>query len=124
VGAERIVLGLSACCVGAAVLGGVSGANVHDPGAPGCVFRAVTGLPCPFCGLTHSMMALGQGDVGAALLQNPLGLLVLPLAIVLLAAGVRVMLRRDRLKWPVPLLWAGLGAVVVTWAIQIVRYTT
>jgi hypothetical protein len=124
VGAERIVLGLSAACVGAAVLGGVSGADVDHPGAPGCVFRAVTGLPCPFCGLTHSMMALGQGDIAAAVLQNPLGLLVLPLAIVLLIAGVTVMLRHGRLKWPVPLLWAGLGLVVATWVIQIVRYST
>ena len=117
-------LGLSACCVGAAVLGGVSGADVDNPGAPGCVFRALTGLPCPFCGLTHSMMALGQGDLGAAVLQNPLGLLVLPLAILVLVAGVRVMLRNGRLRWPVPLLWAGLGLVVVTWVIQIVRYST
>jgi Protein of unknown function (DUF2752) len=109
--------------VGAAVLGGVSGADVHHPGAPGCLFREVTGLPCPFCGLTHSMMALGQGDPTAAALQNPLGLLVLPLAIVLLVAGVRVMLRRRRLSWPVPVLWIGLAVVLMSWLVQIVRYS-
>jgi len=60
-GVDRPALGLSVCCVGAAVLGGLSGADVAHPGAPGCLLRAVTGIPCPFCGLTHSMMALGQG---------------------------------------------------------------
>jgi hypothetical protein len=123
-GADRIVVGLSACCVGAAVVGAVSGADVHHAGAPGCLFREVTGLPCPFCGLTHSMMALGQLDLGAAVMQNPLGLLLLPLAIVLLAAGVPVMLRRRRLSWPVPALWAGLAVLLLSWVVQIVRYTT
>jgi len=69
------------------------------------------------------MMALGQGDPAAAALQNPLGLLVLPLAIVLLVAGARVMLRRRRLSWPVPVLWAGLAVVLVSWLVQIVRYS-
>jgi Protein of unknown function (DUF2752) len=123
-GVERIALGLSACCVGAAALGGASGVDVSHPGTPGCVFRAVTGLPCPFCGLTHSMMAWGQGDLGAVVAQNPLGLLLLPLAVVLLVVGVRAMLRRRRFAWPVPALWAGLALLVVSWAVQIVRYST
>jgi hypothetical protein len=105
-------------------VGAISGADVHHPGAAGCLFREVTGLPCPFCGLTHSMMALGQADVGAAVMQNPVGLLLLPLAVVLLAVGVPVMLRRRRLSWPVWALWAGLAVLLLSWVVQIVRYAT
>jgi Protein of unknown function (DUF2752) len=123
-GVDRIALGLSACCVGAAALGGATGADVSHPGAPGCLFRAVTGLPCPFCGLTHSMMAWGRGDLGAVIAQNPLGVLVLPVAVVLLVAGVRAMLRRRRLSWPVPVLGAGLTLLLASWVVQIVRYST
>jgi Protein of unknown function (DUF2752) len=121
-GVDRPALGLSLCCVGAAALGGISGADVAHPGAPGCLLRAVTGIPCPFCGLTHSMMALGQGNLGAAVAQNPLGLLVLPLAMVILVLGARVLVRGGRIRWPVPALWVGLGVVLAGWAVQIARY--
>src|SRR6476661_2197788 len=113
-GVDRAALGLSVCCVGAAVLGGLSGADVAHPGAPGCLLRAVTGIPCPFCGLTHSMMALGQGNLAAAVAQNPLVLLVL---------GVRIVLRGGRIRWPAtPVLWVGLGVVLVSWAVQMVGF--
>ena|SRR5690242_1584175 len=123
-GVDRAALGLSLCCVGAAALGGISGVDVNHPGAPGCLLRAVTGIPCPFCGLTHAMMALGQGNVAAAIAQNPLGLLVLPLAVLVLVMGVRVVLRGGRLRFPAPALWVGLGLLLTTWAVQIVRYAT
>jgi len=123
-GVDRVAIGLSLCCVGAAALGGISGADVAHPGAPGCLLRAVTGMPCPFCGLTHSMMALGQGNLAAAVAQNPLGLLLLPLAIAVLVLGVRIVLRGGRIRWRAPVLWAGLGVVLASWAEQIVRYGT
>jgi hypothetical protein len=123
-GVDRPALGLSLCCVGAAALGGISGADVAHPGAPGCLLRAVTGIPCPFCGLTHSMMALGQGNLGAAVAQNPLGLLLLPLAMVILVLGARVLVRGGRIRWPVPALWVGLGVVLAGWAVQIARFLT
>ena len=123
-GVDRAALGLSVCCVGAAVLGGLSGTDVNHPGAPGCLLRAVTGIPCPFCGLTHSMMALGQGNLAAAVAQNPLGLLLLPLAVAVLVLGVRVVLRGGRIRWRAPVLWAGLGLVLASWVVQIVRYAT
>jgi hypothetical protein len=119
-GVDRAALGLSLCCVGAVAVGGISGTDVAHPGAHGCLLRALTGIPCPFCGLTHSMMALGQGNLA----QNPLGLLLLPLAIAVLVLGVRVVLRGGRIRWRAPVLWAGLGVVLASWAVQIVRYVT
>jgi len=39
---------------------------------PSCVFRSLTGVSCPTCGSTRSLVHLAQGDVGQALAMNPL----------------------------------------------------
>ena len=59
-------------------------------GPPLCPFRLVTGLPCPGCGLTRSLVSLLHGDVSAAVCFHPLGPVV---ASVLLALAI-VELRR------------------------------
>ena len=46
-----------------------------------CPFRLITGLKCPGCGITTMILALGRGDVGAALAANPFLLVTLPLPI-------------------------------------------
>lgn len=38
-----------------------------------CMFRNVTGLPCPFCGSTRSVGNILLGEFNAALYLNPLG---------------------------------------------------
>jgi hypothetical protein len=38
-----------------------------------CMFRNLTGLPCPFCGTTRSVGNLLLGDFQGALSMNPLG---------------------------------------------------
>jgi hypothetical protein len=43
------------------------GALVH----PGCGWKGLTGIPCPGCGGTRSLAALGEGDWWAALNLNP-----------------------------------------------------
>lgn len=52
---------------------------------PHCVFRAVTGVPCPFCGMTTGTLALLHGDVAGAFAANP-GAPVLAVMFVVLAA--------------------------------------
>lgn len=47
----------------------------------GCWLRDVSGLPCPGCGITTSLLALGRGDVVAACAANPAGLAVATLLI-------------------------------------------
>ncbi|MEI7527712.1 MAG: DUF2752 domain-containing protein [Elusimicrobiota bacterium] len=56
------------------------------PGAALCPFKALTGLPCPGCGMTHAFLALGRLDLAGAYAWNPL---VFPLAALtaLYAAG-------------------------------------
>ena len=51
----------------------------------GCVFRAVTGVPCPGCGMTRAWLALLRGDVASAIAYHPL-FWVFPLALGAVAA--------------------------------------
>jgi hypothetical protein len=37
-----------------------------------CIFRRVTGLPCPSCGMTRSYLALFAGDLKTAFFMHPL----------------------------------------------------
>jgi hypothetical protein len=50
----------------------------------GCLMQAWLGWPCPGCGITTSLRALGAGDVPASLHANPAGVVV---AFVLVAQG-------------------------------------
>src|SRR5262245_6202429 len=45
-------------------------------GLPPCTFKAVTGLPCPSCGMTTSFALLMHGDVLNSLWANPVGTLL------------------------------------------------
>jgi hypothetical protein len=40
--------------------------------APSCVFKSLTGVPCPTCGATRSIVFLSQGDFVSAFTMNPL----------------------------------------------------
>lgn len=41
-----------------------------------CLFKWITGLPCPGCGLTRSITFLSQGDFHHALVYHPFGLVL------------------------------------------------
>lgn len=62
-------------------------------GSSPCLFRWLTGVPCPACGSTRALRALLQGDVAQAFLINPNGILL-----ALLLAGVPVWLVCDGLR--------------------------
>ncbi len=42
-----------------------------------CIFRNLTGLPCPGCGLSRSVVAAAHGDISMSLIHHRLGLLTL-----------------------------------------------
>jgi hypothetical protein len=42
---------------------------------PGCLFRDLTGLPCPTCGTAHALLALARLDLPGAIAFNPLATL-------------------------------------------------
>lgn len=53
----------------------VAGLHVRRP-ATLCLFRAVTGIPCPFCGGTTAAVHLGHADLRGAVAASPLALLM------------------------------------------------
>jgi hypothetical protein len=57
-------------------------AHVRLDGRPStlCTLRALTGVPCPFCGGTTAAVRLGSGDLGGAVRASPLALLLVPVA--------------------------------------------
>ncbi len=38
-----------------------------------CIFRRISGLPCPSCGTVHSIISILHGNFRKALSDNPLG---------------------------------------------------
>lgn len=52
--------------------------NVASSPFPGCLFRALTGLYCPGCGMTRMLHALVHGDLSRAASMNVLALAGLP----------------------------------------------
>ena len=41
-----------------------------------CFIKHVTGMPCPSCGSTRSVLAILEGDFFGSLLLNPIGVLL------------------------------------------------
>ncbi len=92
-------------------------AREHSTGMTVCLVKRSTGLPCPSCGSTRSVMLLCQGEFSAAFHANPLGyvlglvLLLLPAALIaelfsrktfLSDAGLFLVshIKRPYLAWP------------------------
>ncbi len=58
---------------------------------PSCIFLATTGHWCPGCGGLRAVHELAHGDVAAALALNPLVvLLIVPAGVLLLASWLRI----------------------------------
>jgi hypothetical protein len=55
-------------------------AHLHPVGRPStlCTLRALTGVPCPFCGGTTAAVRMGAGDLAGALRASPLAVLAAP----------------------------------------------
>jgi Protein of unknown function (DUF2752) len=88
----------------------------HRP-ATVCIFRAVTGVPCPFCGGTTAAVHLGHGDVVGALRASPLAVGMLAIWPLIGSLGAPRWWQNRRLRW------LALGTVLTAAEIwQLVRF--
>lgn len=59
--------------------------SMQEGGLTLCMFKNVTGIPCPSCGITRALLMLLAGEPEKSLMLNPLGiiaglaLLILPI---------------------------------------------
>jgi len=96
-----------------------------DRGPTVCVFRRVTGTPCPTCGLTRATALLLRGDWRAATALHP----ALPVLAVEGAVLVAVWADGRRrgahplARWAAPLALANLGGLLLLWAFRWVNGT-
>lgn len=63
--------------LGGAMAAGGAVLSVLPALGPLCPLRRITGVPCPFCGMTTATLAFARGDLGAAVAANPLALVLL-----------------------------------------------
>lgn len=79
-----------------------------------CPLFTSTGIPCPLCGMTTSVTATAQLEIGDALAANPAGVVAVVVAVVLLVAW-----RVRTVALPVWLVPAALAAM---WVFELVRF--
>ena len=66
-----------------------SGVGTHvQLGLPRCGFLAITGLPCPACGLTTAFAHMARGEVASACGANAFGVLLFAIIALALPLGV------------------------------------
>lgn len=78
-----------------------------------CPLRAATGVPCPLCGMTTSVVAAAHLDLASSLAANPMGVVAVGFALYLLVG------RPDRLVVSMPL--ASI-ALVGMWVFELNRF--
>jgi len=82
---------------------------------PSCAFKAFTGIPCPTCGTTRSLICLAHGDLPGAIGLNPVASLAIIAAILLFVHDMAALISGSRITVSVTLRearWISSGAAV------------
>ncbi len=84
-------------------------------GSLACPLLATTGVPCPLCGMTTSVVATTRLDLTGAVAANPFGPVVVGVVVWLLIDRKRKWLRAPSWVWAV--------AAAASWLFQLTRFT-
>ena len=100
-----------------------------------CPFKMFTGLPCPGCGLTRSVVALLHGDPSASVFFHPLGVPLVIAAVVIGAVDAwawwqsrqpgakpapAYWLLERLVRTPAP--WVAIAALLLVWLVRLPLY--
>jgi Protein of unknown function (DUF2752) len=99
--------GARAILLAAVVASRLMSRRLLDADPPVCVFRQVTGRPCPACGLTRSWSAAARLDVAESAAWHPLGIPALVGALMVASGAVTPDLADARTRR-----WAAAGAAM------------
>lgn len=55
---------------------------VYDEQVTPCMIKHVTGVPCPSCGSSRSVISLVNGDITGAIYWNPFGLIIFAIMVI------------------------------------------
>ena len=92
-----------------------------------CLFKEISGIPCPACGTGHGTLALMQGHFSTAWQLNPLSYVVIAVLMILLPLVLTdVLMRRNQLYQLLdyiqlklhsksPLTWMLITLVLINW---------
>jgi Protein of unknown function (DUF2752) len=99
-----------------ALLLGCAAARAAAPGDVGvqCPLRTLTGVPCPLCGMTTSVTATVQLELGEAIAASPAGLALVALAVAVLAGPGRRLVLNSSLVYL---------ALAASWLWQLHRFS-
>ena len=87
---------------------------------PACPFKLLPGLPCPGCGTGRAALALARFDLAAAFAVSPLAaggwtLLIAGGVIAGVASLARVEVPEPPNRFPRPVRWLAIGALLANW---------
>jgi hypothetical protein len=85
-----------------------------------CVFKSITGLPCPSCGYSTAIGCLLHGDLYHSFLHNPGWIFWLLLQLLLVFIGIKSILTGKQAAIPVRLVIVLAVLIAVTWAAKFV----
>ena len=97
-----------------------------DNGIILCPFRALTGYPCPGCGMTRAFSALAHGEPLQAVIYNPLSPVLFVAALLVWASAAATLLNLHkvrealaRLRPPTLALHLFLGVMLIWWVVRL-----
>ena len=93
---SRFIAALSGLTASTALAGWFAGPFIDSHAVSVCIFRAITGRPCIFCGMSHAVVYAMGGNWAMASHANAAWWLILPLFLVVTAG---VISGRMRLGW-------------------------